>query len=98
MERKKKISAFGLNVQVIKAQQACFIIYFLITFIFSLPKVFQRQGRTMNVSKRGETWEILCFASETTTTKTHNSCLDIKNNGQHFLFLLIRGKYELVNE
>lgn len=51
----KKNIAFGLNVHVIKAQQACYIIYFLITFIFSQPKVFQHEGHTMNLKKkRGE--------------------------------------------
>lgn len=51
MEKKKKISAFGLNVRVKKGQQACYIIYFLITFILSLPKVLQHEGQTMNLRK-----------------------------------------------
>lgn len=54
----KKICAFGLTVHVIKAQQACYIIYFLITFICSLPKVsntgtyyeFEEKGGNMGDS------------------------------------------------
>lgn len=39
MEKEKKICAFGLNVHVKKGQQACYIIYFLITFILSTKSV-----------------------------------------------------------
>lgn len=67
MEKKKKICAFGLNVRVKKGQQACYIIYFLITFILSLPKVLQHEGQTMNLRKGGRAWEIQCFALKTTT-------------------------------
>lgn len=56
-EKRKKNGAFGLNVRVGEGQPACSIIYFLITFILSRPRVSRHEGRAIRLGEEEEKHE-----------------------------------------